>query len=113
MIISRHPDVERDIRELNKKYSTPLESLEAWERIFSVKGFEFTPGIDRFPGFGGCNIYKARVAPLKENCGKSSGYRIIFRKCDDGNCIVLFLYRHSTVVNEQEVIDTIRYRLSH
>jgi len=51
MNVVRHEDIEKDLRNL-RRFSAPLESLEAWERFFSLKGVQETPGIDRFPGFG-------------------------------------------------------------
>ena len=46
MNVVRHEDVEKDLRNL-RRFSAPLESLEAWERFFSLKGLRETPGVDR------------------------------------------------------------------
>jgi len=76
MDLSRHENVEKDFNAL-KRFAAPQFSLEAWERLFSLKGLKETPGIDSFPGFGSAKVYKGRVVPLKENVGKSKGYRVI------------------------------------
>lgn len=77
MQICRHDDIVKDFKNL-KRFSAPEESLEAWEKLFTLKGIRETPGIDIFPGFGSDKIYKGRVVPLKENFGKSKGYRVVF-----------------------------------
>jgi len=110
MEIIRHPDIEKDFRNL-KRFPTPQESLEAWERFFVFKGLSETPGIDLYPGFGEMKIYKARVVPLKENCGKSKGYRLIFQIYPDGVCKILTFSRHGIYKSEQELIDLIRTRI--
>src|SRR3989338_3599091 len=70
MNVVRHEDVEKDLRNLRRS-SAPLESLEAWERFFSLKGVQETPGIDRFPGFSEHKIYKGRVVPFRTGIDKS------------------------------------------
>jgi len=50
MRVIRHDDIEKDLRNL-RRFSAPLESLEAWERLFCLKGLRETPAIDAFPGF--------------------------------------------------------------
>ena len=47
MQISRHCNIEKDFKDL-KRFSTPKESLESWERLFCLKGIKETPGIDIF-----------------------------------------------------------------
>ena len=74
----RHEDIEKDIKKL-RRFPAPRESLEAWERLFCYKGLSETTGIEAFPGFGECKIYKGRVVPMRENVGKSKGYRIVFQ----------------------------------
>ena len=110
MEIIRHTDIEKDFRNL-KRFPTPQESLEAWERFFAFKGLAETPGIDHYPGFGELKIYKARVVPLKENCGKSNGYRLIFQICSNGACKVLVFSRHGIYKSEQELNGLIRARI--
>lgn len=85
MKVEWHCDIEKDLKSL-KRFLTPRESLEAWERLFIAKGLREISGIDSFPGFGMGKIYKARVVPLRENIGKSGGYRVIFQIVEDENC---------------------------
>jgi len=73
--IHRHPDVANDLKKL-RRFPKPAESLESWENLFRAKGLCGVPGINRYPGFGSHEIYKARVVPLGEKAGKSSGYRL-------------------------------------
>lgn len=108
--IIRHCKTEKDFKKL-KRYQAPLESLEAWERIFCLKGLESTPGIKQYPGFGQQKIFKARVIPLKENCGKSDGYRLIFKKIDDDLYEILVFYRHGIYKNERDIMVIIKERL--
>lgn len=110
MEIIRHPDIEKDFRNL-KRFPAPNESLESWERLFCLKGMQETPGIRQYPGFGGAKIYKARVIPLKENCGKSDGYRLIFQIYEDGKCKIVLFSRHGIYRNEQELINIIKSRI--
>lgn len=110
MELSRHDDLEKDLRNL-KRFPTPRESLEAWERLFCLKGLQETPGIDQFPGFGSARIYKARVVPLKENIGKSKGYRVIIQLIADDCCKVLVFSRHGIYHNEHDLIEIVKARL--
>lgn len=75
MQILRHCDIEKDFKSL-KRFSAPKASLDAWEKLFCLKGIRETPGIDLFFGFGSEKIYKGRVVPMKENIGKSKEYRV-------------------------------------
>ena len=99
MEILRHPGIEKDFKDL-KRFHSPKESLEAWERFFVFKGLRETPGIEQYPGFGQYKIYKARVVPLKENCGKSNGYRLIFQILEEGVCKILVFSRHGIYKSE-------------
>ncbi|MDO8676068.1 MAG: hypothetical protein Q7K16_00170 [Candidatus Azambacteria bacterium] len=110
MEIFRHSDIEKDFRTL-RRFSAPQESLEAWERLFCLKGLRETPAIDAFPGFGERKIYKARVVPLRENVGKSKGYRAIFQIIDDESFKILVFSRHSIYKSEQELINIVKERL--
>jgi mRNA-degrading endonuclease RelE of RelBE toxin-antitoxin system len=110
MQVIRHTDIEKDFKSL-KRFPTPKESLEAWERLFCLKGLRETPGIDPFPGFGQHKIFKARVVPLGENCGKSKGYRLIFQLLENEINIILVFSRHGIYNNEQELIDLIKNRI--
>ena len=110
MQIFRHEDIEKDFKNL-KKFPAPEESLEAWERLFYLKGVKETPSVDIFPGFGRCVIYKGRVVPLKENFGKSKGYRVIFRALENGGYTILVFSRHGVYKSEQELINLIKNRL--
>ena len=110
MDISRHTDIDRDLRCL-RRFAAPEESLKAWERLFCLKGLRETPGIDSFPGFGTCKIYKARVVPLQENVGKSKGYRAVFQMIDEESCKVLVFSRHGIYKSEQELINLIKGRI--
>src|SRR3989344_503555 len=111
MEVSRHEDIAKDFRNL-KKFAAPEASLEAWERLFSLKGLKETPAIDQFPGFGTAKIYKGRVVPMRENVGKSKGYRVIFQKIDEEHYTVLVFSRHGVYRSEQELINLINARLS-
>lgn len=86
--------------------------MEAWERLFCLKWLRETPGIDQYPGFGQYKIYKARVIPLKENCGKSKGYRLIFQFLENDEYLILVFSRHGIYGSEQELINLIKSRLS-
>lgn len=113
MEIVRHDDVEKDFKKL-RRYPTAEESLEAWERLFISKGLGETPGIGPYQGFGNERIYKARVVPLQENCGKSKGYRAIFQIIEKGNncfCKIICFSRHGIHRDEQELINIVRMRL--
>ena len=109
MNLVRHEDIDKDLRNL-RRFQAPLESLEAWERLFCLKGLRETPAIDPFPGFGERKIYKGRVVPLKENIGKSKGYRVIFQMISEENCKILVFSRHGIYKSEQELIDLVRKR---
>ncbi len=111
MQIIRHSEIENDLKRL-KRFSAPSESLEAWERFFCSKGLKETPGITPYPGFGQEKIYKARVVPLKENCGKSKGYRLIFRFLRDESYEILAFSRHGIYKNENELIEIVKNRLA-
>ena len=111
MEIFRHDDIEKDLRNL-RKFSAPRESLESWENLFRLKGLKETPGIDAFPGFGSAKIYKARVIPLRENLGKSKGYRAIFQLLEEDQINVLVFSRHGIYHSEQELMALVKSRLS-
>lgn len=111
MEISRHDDIEKDFKNL-KRFSAPRESLQAWERLFCLKGLKETPGIDQYSGFGGAKIFKGRVIPLKENIGKSKGYRVIFQMENEEYCKVLVFSRHGIYHDENDLIQIIRDRLN-
>ena len=110
MKIIYHQEIKKDFKKL-KRFQSPKESLESWERLFSLKGLEETPGIKSYPGFGNTKIYKARVIPLRENCGKSDGYRLIFQLIDDNTCLILLFSRHGLYNSERELINSIKERL--
>ena len=109
MEIFRHDDIKKDFRAL-KRFAAPQESLEAWERLFCLKGLQETPAIDLVPGFGGQKIFKGRVVPLKENVGKSKGYRVIF-EIIDSRCRILVFSRHGVYHSEAELLALIKERL--
>ena len=111
MEIIRHESIEKDLKKL-KHFAAPKESLEAQERFFIFKGLAETPGIDQFPGFGERKIYKARVVPLKENLGKSKGYRLVFQILDGDICKILVFSRHGVYHNEQDLINLVKERIS-
>jgi len=113
MKIVRHSEIEKDFKKLKKHFKTPIESLEAWERLFEIKGLEETPAIDRYSGFGNHEIYKARVVPLRENCGKSKGYRVIFELVKESEeiCIITCFSRHGIYKKEQELMNLIKERI--
>ncbi len=111
MQISRHDDIEKDFKNL-KRFSAPEESLESWERLFCLKGIKETPSVEVFSGFGDYKIYKGRVVPLKENFGKSRGYRVIFQLLSETDCRILFFSRHGIYKSEQELIKIIKERLN-
>lgn len=113
MEISRHDDIQKDFKKL-KRFAAPESSLEAWERLFLSKGLKETPGIELFPGFGSECIYKGRVVPLRENRGKSKGYRVIFQLMDKekDEYRVLLFSRHGIYHDEQDLINLVRFRLS-
>ncbi len=110
MQLSRHPEIEKDLKKL-KRFQSPLESLEAWERLFCSKGIKETSGIKQCSGFGQEKIFKARVIPLKENCGKSDGYRLIFKVLSGGSYEIIVFSRHGVYKNENELIKIIKNRL--
>src|SRR3989344_918071 len=107
MEVSRHDGIQKDFRDL-RRFQAPEESLEAWERLFALKGLRETPAIDAYPGFGARKIYKGRVIPLKENVGKSKGYRVIFELVDEKRCKILEFSRHGIYKTEQELADCIK-----
>lgn len=109
MEVWRHNGTEKDLKKLDR-YPAPLESLEAWERLLLLKGIHETPAIEQFPGFGENKIYKARVVPLKENIGKSKGYRVIFQLLEERYKILVFT-RHGIYRTERELIKLIKERV--
>jgi hypothetical protein len=111
MNIIRHEDIKKDFKNL-RRFQAPLESLEAWERLFCLKGICETPAIDQFPGFGERKIYKARVVAMRENFGKSKGYRVIFQMTDAENCVILAFSRHGVYKSEQELISLVKQRIA-
>lgn len=110
MMIQRHCDIEKDLRNL-RRFPASIESLEAWERLFCLKGVRETPGIEQIPGFGVLKIYKARVVPLKENVGKSKGYRLIFQIVGEDDYKILVFSRHGIYKTEQELLQMIKERI--
>jgi hypothetical protein len=110
MEIVRHEGIEKDFKDL-KRFVAPQESLEAWERLFSLKGINETASIDRCSGFGDRSIYKARVVPLRENIGKSKGYRVIFEFRDPSVCTILIFSRHGIYHTEGDLVALIKKRL--
>jgi hypothetical protein len=110
MKIERHCDINKDFKKL-KRFPAPQESLEAWERYFCFKGFQETSGIELYPGFSGEKIYKARVVPLKENIGKSHGYRLIFKVLTNESVLLIVFSRHGIYNNEKELFNIIKDRL--
>ncbi|MBU3901106.1 hypothetical protein KJ590_02445 [Patescibacteria group bacterium] len=110
MEIFRHPDIEKDFRAL-KRFAAPKESLEAWERLFCLKGLRETPAIDQFSGFGHRKIFKGRIVALRENFGKSKGYRVIFEQCDENKYIILIFSRHGIYRDEAELVAMIKERI--
>ena len=108
--VRRHPDIVGDMKKL-RKFPKPDASLESWEMLFSAKGLNEVPGINRYPGFGKREIYKARVLPLGEKVGKSSGYRLIFERLADGAHRILIFSRHGQYKHERELQQLIRERL--
>ncbi len=111
MEISRHPDIKKDFRAL-RRFAAPRESLEAWERLFCLKGLRETPAIEQFPGFGHRKIFKGRVVPLQENIGKSKGYRVVFEMCREDKSIILIFSRHGVYQNEAELIELVKDRIN-
>lgn len=110
MEIFRNEQIEKDLK-LLKRFPAPRESLEAWERLFCLKGLRETPTIEPYPGFGQKKIYKARIVPLRENVGKSKGYRLIFETLSENQCVSLIFTRHGIYNTEQELQKIIRERL--
>ncbi|MFA5000781.1 MAG: hypothetical protein WC531_00940 [Candidatus Paceibacterota bacterium] len=110
MLIDRHEDLAKDFKKL-KRWPASIESLEAWERYFCFKGLLETPGIVSYPGFGDTKIYKARVVPLKEKCGKSRGYRLIFKLVANNAILLLLFSRHGVYNDEKELADIIKKRI--
>jgi len=110
MQLSHHCEIEKDLKKL-KRFQAPLESLEAWERLFCSKGLKETPGIKQYPGFGQEKIFKAKVIPIKENRGKSDGYRLIFKVVSDNSYEIIVFSRHEIYKDENELIKIIKNRL--
>lgn len=108
--IHRHSGITGDLKRL-RNFPRPDASLESWEMLFRAKGFHGVPGIDRYPGFGEREIFKARVVPLGENVGKSSGYRLIFERLVNGTFCTLVFSRHAQYKHERELQQLIRERL--
>jgi len=71
------------------------------------------PAVDLSAGFGEMKIYKGRVVPLRENVGKSKGYRVIFQiTAQNGCCKIIIFSRHGIYKTEQELIELIKERIS-
>lgn len=110
MKVIRHRDIEKDLKNL-RRFPAPRESLEAWERLFCWKGLKETPAIEAFPGFGEHKIYKGRVVPMRENVGKSKGYRIIFQMTDMDYCKTIVFSRHGIYKSEHDLISIVKSRI--
>ena len=110
METKRHDAIERDLKAL-RRFPAARASLDAWERLYLLKGLHETPAIDQVPGFHARKIYKGRVVPLRENLGKTKGYRVVFEVLDKQESKVLLFSRHGIYKNEQELIMQIRERL--
>ena len=110
MKIIRHEDIKKDLKSL-RRYPAPQESLEAWERLFCWKGLSETPAIEAFPGFGDHKIYKVRVVPMRENVGKSKGYRIVFQMVDINCCKIIVFSRHGIYKSEHELMTMAKNRI--
>ncbi len=110
MKIIRHESIEKDLKNL-RRFPAPRESLEAWERLFCYKGLSETPAIEAFPGFGECKVYKVRVVPMRENVGKSKGYRIVFQMVDTNCCKIIVFSRHGIYKSEQELMIIVKSRI--
>lgn len=110
MKLTRHDGLEKDFRDL-RRFPAAEASLAAWERLFCLKGVRETPGVEMYPGFGNAKIYKGRVVPLRENIGKSKGYRVIFQMVDESCCEILVFSRHGIYKSEQDLIRLIKVRL--
>lgn len=112
MEIIRHQGIEKDFKKL-KRFPSPKDSLEAWERLFCLKGVNETPGIKIYDKFSDSKIYKARVIPLKENCGKSDGYRIIFQQLENEKFKILVFSRHGIYNNEKDLLKLVKERINY
>lgn len=110
MQIIHHLEINKDLKKL-KRFQTPKESLEAWERLFYSKNIKEMPGIKPYPGFGQNKVFKAKVIPLRENCGKSNGYRLVFRILDNDLYEILIFSRHEIYKSERDLIKIIKIRL--
>ena len=111
MEIAWHDNIENDLKSL-RRYPAPRTSLEAWQRLFCLKGVREMPAVDQFPGFGNGTIYKGRVVPLQENVGKSKGYRVIFQITDSADCCLILVFsRHGIYKTEKELVNLIKSRL--
>ena len=106
----RHEDIKKDLKDL-RRFPAPHESLEAWERLFCLKGLRETPAIEAFPGFGECKIYKGRVVPMRENVGKSKGYRVVFQIIDTDCCKIIVFSRHGIYNSEHDLIAIVKSRI--
>lgn len=111
MELIRHEDIDKDLKNL-RRFSAPLKSLEAWERLFCLKGIKETPAIEAYPGFGREKIFKGRVIPLQENIGKRKGYRIVIQMMNDSCYMILVFSRHDIYKTEYELMQLIKTRLS-
>lgn len=109
-IVTRHPSIAKDLKNL-RRYPQAEKSLDAWERIFCARGLKETPGINRYPGFGEREIYKARVVALGEKSGKAGGYRVIFERRGGTIFCLLILTRHSEYKHEKDLMNLIHARL--
>ncbi|MCX6760460.1 MAG: hypothetical protein NTW46_03930 [Candidatus Nealsonbacteria bacterium] len=110
MKIVWHEDIKKDLKNL-RRFPAPRESLEAWGRLFCWKGLGETPAVEAFPGFGECKIYKGRVVPMRENVGKSKGYRIVFQMIGMDYCKIIVFSRHGIYNSEQDLITIIKNRI--
>ncbi len=110
MKIIRHEGIEKDLKNL-RRFPAPLDSLEAWERLFCLKGLMETPAVEAFAGFGEYKVYKGRVVPMKENVGKSKGYRVVFQMIETDCCKIIVFSRHGIYKSEQELISVVKNRI--
>jgi mRNA-degrading endonuclease RelE of RelBE toxin-antitoxin system len=102
------PQVESDLRRLQRRYPSVRADLEQAVRLLGAKSNLLFQA--RYPGFGQRSIWKGRVINSDINKGKSSGYRLIWEDLD-AQIVVIHIYDHTTQGTERQVIATVRERL--
>lgn len=105
MELLRTDAFERQLRKLFKKYPNSQHHTEQ-----QLNKLQRTPRRgDKFPGFGGMQVRKWRIAVPTYRMGKSNGFRLVF-VVGPRKVLPLLIYKKGDL-SEQEIIKSARQAL--